>query len=428
MVRPGAASSLACMLVVLSVGLAAAEESMDLPRPAPDDLDERIAAGSEPEAASADWRTREQLLGDLGGLRPWLATYGMTLELVSYDEAFAVPDAELDADSGRRYHGLTDLVLGLDTEAAGWWRGGQLVVMLQNTRGGDISDVVGDAQGTSNIVAPPGTRFAEYYLEQELAGGSVRLKLGKQDANADFVVSHGGGEFINSSFGLIPTVPLPTYPAPALGAMGFWQVSERVGLKAGIWDGAPALTSGCLSTVFDASGGAITAVGAELEAFGGDLLSGTYRVGVWRHSEVELFAAPAKAAAEPRSGPAEGVYFTADQGLWEGEVRRLDFFAQGGWAEGDRSAFSRYAGGGLTLAAPFASRPADLVGLGVAWAEIGDLGRVADDCGSETVVELFYKLALTPWMTLIPDLQWVDRPSGLDGTTFVAGLRVATVF
>jgi carbohydrate-selective porin OprB len=68
------------------------------------------------------------------------------------------------------------------------------------------------------------------------------------------------------------------------------------------------------------------------------------------------------------------------------------------------------------------------MGVGVAFAEIGDIERVASDTTSESVVEFFYSLPITPWMTLIPDIQWVNRPSGLDGSAFVAGLRVATVF
>lgn len=423
MLRIADSLCMVCLLIALPVETA---EVTVRPPSVPNELEDRIASDSDHEV-DTDWRAREQFLGDVGGLRPWLAKYGMTFELASYDEGFALPDDDLESESGRHYHGLTDLVLGLDTEAAGWWRGGRLVVLLQNTRGGDISDVVGDAQGISNIVAPPGTRFAEYYFEQELADGKLAVKIGKQDANADFVVSDGGGEFINSSFGLIPTVPLPTFPAPALGVMGAWQVSDRIKVKAGYWDGAPALGSGSFGTAFDGSGGTVGAVDAEITPFGGEILDGTYRIGVWRHSEVEIVT-DTKDGLEPELGPAGGVYFTADQGLWERDDRRLAAFAQGGWAEGDRSTFSRYLGGGLTFKAPLRGRPDDIIGIGVAYAEIREIERLDPDCTNETVVELFYKLPMTAWMTLNPDIQWVRRPGGADCSVFVAGLRVATVF
>lgn len=380
------------------------------------------------ESTPKSWRTRKQLLGDMGGFRSMLARHGMSFEVESQDEAFANPDGGLDTTEDSRYAGLTDVKFSIDTEGAGWWKGGLFFVDLQNTRGGDISDTVGDVQGISNIVAPPGTRFAEYFLDQSFADGRWRLKVGKQDANADFVVSDGGGEFINSSFGIIPTVPLPTFPAPSMGVMGGWSPSGVVHFKAGYWDGAPELGSGFSTAVIDGSNGTVGAVGVEITPFGGDIIDGTYRVGVWRHSEVEISAPNLKDVGDPIMGGAEGLYFTADQGIWENGNRRLSIFAQGGWGEADRSAVSRYFGGGLTFTSPFKGRSDDVAGIGVAYADIGRLERGHDHTTAETIVELFYKVPVTGWMTLNPDIQWVHRPGGTDGTAFVAGLRVATVF
>lgn len=380
------------------------------------------------ESTPSTWRTRDQLFGEMGGFRTMLARHGMTFEISSLDEGFGTPRDTLEENAGGRYHGLTDVVFSLDTEGAGWWTGGLFLIDLQNTRGGDISDVVGDVQGISNIVAPPGTRFAEYWFKQQLADGRLCFKIGKQDANADFVVAEGGGEFINSSFGIIPTVPLPTFPQPAFGIMGGWAVTEAIRLKAGYWDGAPELGSGFSTAIVDGSNGTVGAVGIEIAPFGGDIIDGTYRIGVWRHSEVEISAPIAKDIGDPLTGSARGLYFTADQGLWENDDRRLSVFAQGGWGEADRSAVSRYFGGGLTFSAPFKARPDDVMGIGVAYAEIGRTERSHDTHQSETVVELFYRVPVLGWMTLNPDIQWVHRPGGTEGAAFVAGLRVATTF
>jgi porin len=357
-----------------------------------------------------------------------LARHGMRLEIESIDEGFANSDATLNTVEGSRYAGLTDLIFSIDTGDADWWSGGIFVIDLQNTRGGNISDIVGDLQGISNISAPPGTRFAEYFLDQRMADGKFRLKIGKQDANTDFVVSDGGSEFINSSFGIIPTVPLPTFPAPALGVMAGWSPSGIFHFKAGFWDGAPVLGSGVSMAIIDGSNGTVGAVGMEIRPFGKDILEGTYRVGFWRHSEVEIAKPIVKEAVDPLVGPAHGIYFTADQDLWASNDRRLSVFAQGGWGNADRSAISRYFGGGLTLRGPFKARPDDMVGIGLACAKIGRLKLSRDSHMSETVVELFYRLPLTGWLSLNPDLQWISQPGGADDTIFVAGLRIATVF
>lgn len=423
--------SLPSVLPLLFAASAAAGDFVGL---VPDNIDEPIeTAGGidiaiENESSHSSWRTRDQLLGNMGGFRSMLARHGMTFEIESLDEGFANPDHALNTTEDSRYAGLTDVIFTIDTDGAGWWQGGRFVVDLQNTRGGDISDVVGDVQGISNIVAPPGTRFAEYYLKQLFGNERFCLKIGKQDANADFVVADGGGEFINSSFGIIPTVPLPTFPAPALGLMGGWQASRAIRVKAGYWDGAPTLGSGVSTAIVDGSGGTVGAIGMEIRPFGGDILGGTFRVGYWRHSEVEVTDLSNKDLHSPITGAAEGIYFTADQGLWEGDDRLLSLFAQGGWGEADRSAVSRYFGGGLTFSGPFKGRPDDMVGIGLAYAEIGRSERSHDRHEAETVVELFYRLPVTGWMSLNPDLQWVHRPGGIDGTALVAGLRVATTF
>lgn len=429
------------LLIVSVTTRAVAMDLTELPAGAarpPTRSDDGVDVEIRHRSAPPSWQARPQLLGDLGGLRTMLAKSGMTLEISGIDEGFADPGDRFTASGDGRYHGVTDVVFSLDTAAAGWWPGGRFVIDLQNTRGGDISDLVGDIQGVSNIVAPPGTRFAEYFLTQELAGGRIGLKVGKQDANADFVVSEGGGEFINSSFGLIPTVPLPTFPSPGLGIMGRWAPSEAIVVKAGYWNGAPPLGSGVSGAIFDGSGGTVGALGIEIHPFRGDKIAGAYRIGVWRHSEVEivcpstkhrsLSCPPAKTHAATVTGPSAGLYLTADQGLWEGADRRLSVFVQGGWGEADRSAVSRYLGSGLTCAGPIAGRPDDVVGIGIAYADLGELERHDAGRTSETVIELFYKLPVTGWMVLNPDLQWVRRPAGADGRALVVGLRVATSF
>lgn len=365
----------------------------------------------------------DALLGTLGGLRPWLAEHGMALEIQSLDEGLSGGQRGGGVPAEQHYAGLTDVVFTVDTAAAGWWSGGEIVVDLQNVRGDDPSASVGDIQGVSNIVGPSGTRLAEYYLDQSTGDGSLSFKLGKQDANADFVVSDGGGEFLNSSFGLVPTVPLPTYPAPALGVMTRWRASEHLLLKAGVWDGASEVGSGCLDTALDGSGGYVAAAGLELGVAPNNL-DGTYRLGAWHHSEVRI-GASVKDAGDDIVGSADGLYLSADQSVWSDGIRRLAVFAQAGWAESDRSTISRYAGGGLTLHAPLSGRPDDVAGLALAHAELGYADRPSPDCDTETVIELFYRISVTPWLDIQPDLQLVDDPNGATGQAWVFGLRTS---
>jgi porin len=59
-----------------------------------------------------------------------------------------------------------------------------------------------------------------------------------------------------------------------------------------------------------------------------------------------------------------------------------------------------------------------VLGSGVAWAELFQGGT-----NEETVVELFYKVQLTPCTSVQPDLQYIATPSGIHRDALAAGLR-----
>ena len=75
---------------------------------------------------------------------------------------------------------------------------------------------MGDYQMVDNIDAGEEfTQVTEFWWEREFIDGLVTVRLGKQDANAEFSVVDLGGDFINSSFGIVPNVPMPAWPDPA---------------------------------------------------------------------------------------------------------------------------------------------------------------------------------------------------------------------
>lgn len=385
------------------------------------DLDPSIEMAPEEASRVAEtrWWERDQVLGDVGGLRSWLGERGVSLEIESVDEGLGNQAGGIG--EGSRYKGLTNLSLVLDTEAVGWWRGGEFVTLIQNSRGEPLTeDCVGDIQTVSNIDAPEFTQVSEYFLEQRLGAG--RLKVGRQDANADFVVAEGGGEFVNSSFGLVPTVPLPTYPAPALGVSAFAPVTGRLELGAGVWDGASDLGNGCFETAFDGVGGAVSALQLAVATGGGGILPGRYQVGLWYHSEVESPIPGAKAAHEASS--ASGVFLVADQEL----VRRDDLvvraFGQGGIGDGEATGIAEYVGAGLVAEGLIPGRPDDSVGLGYARASIHDRESAADL--TETVIEAYYAARILPWLVVKPDLQLVQNPGGRGEDAVVLGVRFET--
>jgi len=79
-------------------------------------------------------------------------------------------------------------------------------------------------------------------------------------------------------------------------------------------------------------------------------------------------------------------------------------------------------------------RSADVLGLGIIYARIsGDFAGAQPDSplwGHETVLEATYKIALTPWWSLQPDLQYVIHPGGSTEipNALVLGIRIDLLF
>jgi porin len=353
----------------------------------------------------------------------------LTAELTYTGEVFGNLRGGIDSSGSAEYRGNVDLTFTLDTEELGLWRGGTAFVYLQNGHGSGITtDHVGDVQTVSNIDADDFSQVSEYWFEQSLFGERLRVKLGKQDANLDFCALDYAGDFINSSFGLIPTVPMPTFPDPGLGAAAFVEPASWITLGAGLYDGdANGGTSGFDST-FDSEGGLFWVVEA---AVSGALLptsrrQGTYRVGGWQHTDdVEELTA---AATPEEFSQNHGVYLALDQPLFEErpdaeDEQGLGAFAQFGWAPEDRNELAWYLGGGFMYTGALPGRDADVLGVGVAHVRFSDRAKRLDGLTDETVVEVFYTARLAAWLSLQPDLQFIANPGGDGRNALALGLR-----
>src|SRR5205085_6830203 len=148
----------------------------------------------------------------------------------------------LDGGDDVSYLGDLDLYLTFDTEKLHAWRGGTIFVYGENNHGTGLSDRLGLLMPQSNLEAEPFTQLSEFWLEQTL-GSHITLRLGKQDGNRDFAGPRFAGNFVNSSFGVLPGSPLPSFPAPALGVAVLTQWTEWFGVRAAVYEGDPRIES-----------------------------------------------------------------------------------------------------------------------------------------------------------------------------------------
>lgn len=328
--------------------------------------------------------------------------------------------------------------------------------------GGDFGGTrLGDLQGVSNIAAYHEPSLFELSVATELAGGRLALCAGRLVADGDFATTEGGGVFLNSSFGWPACISAntrntgPTFERSGLGVQGAFALTEQVTLRAGVYDGDtlddpdgdPARYPHGLHVELGHGQGAFALTELDVAWSRGPEGAGRpgcFKVGAWGHT------ADFADLADPGLSHAGnyGIYLVAEQMLWRepgagagasgGEaIRGLTGFVRAGFSPGDRNLYSQTADAGLSYTGLLPGRPADILGLGLAWVRLSEGYRRAERAAGATVesegegvVELSYQVVLGDRWSFTPDLQWIRQPGGSRavGDALVIGLRTRLSF
>jgi porin len=346
------------------------------------------------------WTNWSRMTGDWDHLRTQLERAGLT---VSVDNTTDVSRLALGAVrrrvSGR---GLTTVGLGLDLERLVGLDDAEAFVQYKSWRGVSGAAYAGDAQGFSNIDAEPFGRFYEVWFQRRFRG-PVRVKVGRIDANTEFAAVENASEFLNSSMGYSPTIwALPTYPNPHLGVVVQYEPESGLYGGGGVFNGGPAVGVGDLQALFT-----IGQVGVRWARWGGGRLG----VGHWQTS-VRASAASLPGAVAGTSGQ----FLVLDQTLWAADdgadPRSVSAFLQLGKADPRVSALGRHIGAGVVASGLVPGRPRDAVGFGVTTAKLGQYADPVVAQGQELAVDGFYRIQITGWLAVKPDLQAIVSPGG----------------
>jgi porin len=348
---------------------------------------------------------------------------GLSIKPAYCGEVLSNTRGGLSTNDATRYQALFDLAVELDFEEMRSDLPGKFFLLAQNTHGRGITDdFLGDAQVVSNIDSGGNImRVSEYWWEFGLLDEVIKVRFGKQDVNTEFLFLDSAEDFVHSSFGLTPALTLPTYPDPSMGAVVLAQLTDSWQLKLGAWN---ALSFG---GGWGISGETLFMV-AELEhnyaVFDGTL-PGTLALGAGYLSDGEVLGMPLDASS--------GVLVQIEQTVWRESVCDDDvpqelavFFSYVPRFFGARvineSIGDSYVGG-IVYRGLIPHRDDDVVGAGVAWAQLFRGGT-----NQETVIEFFYKAQITSRISIQPELQYVASPSGIYRDALVAGLRMQISF
>lgn len=348
----------------------------------------------------------------------------VSVEPVYYGEVFSNTRGGITTSDATQYQALLDIAVTCDFEKTNLPIPGKFFMLAQNTHGrGLTEDFVGDTQVLSNIDSFDNImQVNEYWWECSLLGGDVTVRIGKQDFNTEFVFIDLAADFIQSSFGLTPSAALPSYPNPSMAALALVQLDESLLLKVGVWD---ALAQG---GSWGFSNNDSILVAGELEykyALGGGSYPGTLSVGAGYLSGSEVSGEPF-ADVHGYSAQLEQLIYRecmCDADIIQGLAIFAAYYPRFSGSPVLVEAIGDSFVAGLVSTGLVPQRDKDVLGAGVAWAELFQGGT-----NREAIFELFYKTQMTPRLSLQPDLQYISSPSGIHRDALVVGMRVQMTF
>ncbi|NQV32733.1 MAG: carbohydrate porin, partial [Phycisphaeraceae bacterium] len=344
------------------------------------------------------------LAGDWNGQRQTLADTGIGFEFVLTLEGVQ----NVAGGVARSSRGLLNLDLIMDAEgqALGLSEQGALHVYFLGNDGGDPTEMIGDLQTTSNIETTNTLKLYELWWQQRFADNHMAWLLGMHDYNATFNALDTASLFTNSSFGISPDISQVSpsiFSTTSLAFMLSLYGDQDTYLHAAAYDGVPGDPGDDQGTqiVLQNDDGVFYA----LEGGFHDEDAGTkLALGVW-HRTTDFDADFSGVSYSDNSG----VYVIGETPLNE----KWASFCQLGHANKNRNQVGNYVGTGLTYSNWL--MPEDTVGVGLAYANASSAHRDAnpgmDDY--EMAIECTYEFSPTPWLTLQPDIQFIQNP-GMD--------------
>ncbi len=402
---------------------------------------------------------RNTMFGDLGGRRSEWYDKGFSFDMQATQIYQGVTSGGSVTGSGNgTYNGLLEINAYLDTAKLGWWSGGLLATTLQTSWGTPLSSEVGNISPVNATPLWPvpfveTTRVMEYYLSQGLPH-NIMMIVGRVDAtnflDTNSYANIPESQFFNGSlnndllWGNLLTFStyaalfvIPVKEGISI-ATGVWTPNTQPDDYGGDWNDWAAVINPMFSYHIDGKPGKAQVTYAYSS-------SDTAPFDNPRFSPNEFTDIISdKEGIRSRSGNWL-VTFNLEQHLWTPDGADEDYatgtqdftnnppgvglFYRFGYMPDDRNSFNMTMSGGLGARGIIPGRPNDRMGIGVygMWAsdEFKDssllLNALLDD---EVGFEAYYNFAITPWLQLSADAQYIEQGLTTSDNAWVLGTRL----
>jgi porin len=334
------------------------------------------------------------------------------------------------------YLGNIDMIVNFNTENANLWKGGKFSAYILNDHGAQPSaEYLGELQLFSNIEAPERTKLYELWYEQRILK-KFSLKIGQQNINSEFAYSDCALNFINTSFGIMPSIsfniPISIFPNTALGARLHWTINDKWMIQGAVMSGNPgneANNKYGINYELKRSYGINVLGEAHYTLNVEEHQTGKYKLGFWYHSA--KFVAMGDSTKEFKGN--FGIYILADQIIYteqDDPKQGLSIFIMSGISSKDQNLVHYSYDGGLCYTGLIKGRIEDVLGISFTNATFNrELVEEKGMENSENALELIYLTKINEHFTVQPDFQYFINPGGVkNNNAFIALLRLGIVF
>ena len=395
---------------------------------------------------------RKQLTGDWNGWRRWIDAQGIALRGHYIAEIAGNPSGGLA--QGTTYSHQVDVGADLDLSTLIGLAGGSLHVTFTERTGYSLSQsFIGNLISVQEIFgAGQNVRLAELAYQQSLLDGRIESRLGWVHASDDFASSPLYCYFQNNGFcGQIATVinsGFTIFPTGSWGGRVKVRPVDDLYLMSGVYEVNPTLSQPANGFKLGTSGATGVVLPTEIgwqPRVGPGHLPGSYRLGGYYDTSESPYLGSLLGGPSSMATGRWGFWLQADQMLYRPgpeSLRHLTAFAVLGYAGPATALLQTYWQLGLVKKGTFADRDHDTIALAVNSSRFSSALVAAQNQANvlapgstpvqsaETTIELNYRLQATPFLSLMPNIQYVIRPNGLAAIadTLVLGLQVKATF
>ena len=379
---------------------------------------------------------RKYLTGNWYGWRDRLVKAGVEATVAYATDLLGNPTGGIR--QGFQYAGRLDFDVDINLEKLADLKGLQFHLSTSGASGSDLSGQdIGNIFPASQIFSGGTVRLAALDLKQSFFDGKLDIALGRLGTGDEFITSPLYQNFVSAFVNGFPnsmSINVPSFsafPVMTWGVRAKVKPVEPVYAMFGAYNSDPSLGRDSAHGVDFGLSGDVFVIGEvgylhnQKESSIG--LPGAYKFGAYYDSS--RYQDLSSAQGNVRGN--YGFYLQVDQMVFREEgpnnPQGLTPFAVVTFAPSSRNTFPFFVSTGFVYQGLLPGRDKDVTAFGLGYGKFSDH---LNNRNFELVLEWTYEYAVTPWLALQPDIQYIIKPNGV-GTipnALVLGLQVGINF